>query len=444
MVSTKRVLVVILTLSLTASGLFAGARSDAQGVGGARPGPLTIWSMMTQPERIKSFQDLADAYTRVNSSVRINIEVMPWVGVLDRLVAAHMAGNPPDITLMGSGWSQVLAAAGALVELTPLINDCGGQSAFLKMALDLGAYENGCFGIPLYVAPMFGVYRKSLLQEAGIASVPATWEDLYNMCVKFTDRNRNHYGFGQVMNGPQSSIAMWNFLQANDVNLVNIDRNGNWFVDVDAAARTRLIETYDFVYRLMRDTSPDGVISYTQENVRELIANGTLLSRLDTVEIYYDFKTKGDMAAFNDVGVFPFPARQRIGGSTGGANLGVFVKGNAVLAQDYLKWIYDGDRMVDFYISYPYAMFPVKNEMYRSADYRAKLPDELKPLMPDIALQTLSNASFLMFANGPFPYAGEVETQELLAKPIVEMFTRNITVEQAVDNLLRDLQALIK
>jgi ABC-type glycerol-3-phosphate transport system substrate-binding protein len=444
MVSTKRALIIILALSLVASGLCAGGKTDTSKSDSKKAGALTIWSAMTQPERIKSFQDLADAYMKVNPGVKITIEVMPWGGMLDKLMAAHMAGNPPDITLMGSGWAQILAASGALVELTPLINESGGESAFLKMALDLGAYENGYYGIPLYLAPQFVVYRKSYLQEAGISALPATWEEFYNMCVKLTDKGRNRYGFGQMMAGPQSGIAIWNFLQANDVNLVNVDRNGNWYVEVDTESRGRLIETYDYLYKLLRDTSPDGIISYTQEQVRELVANGTILSRLDTAEIFYDFKTKGNMTAFNDVGYFPVPSKKRMGSATGGANLGITSKGNAALASDYLKWIYEGDRMVDFYISFPYTMFPVKNAMYRSVDYQAKLPDELKPMMPDMALEILSHAAFLMFTNGPFPYAGEVENQLLLAKPLAEMFTRGITADQASDNLIRDLRNLIK
>jgi ABC-type glycerol-3-phosphate transport system substrate-binding protein len=444
MASTKRLLITVLALFFAASGLFGGAQTDTAKTDGKKAGSLTIWSAMTQPERVKSFQDLADAYMKANPGVKITIEVMPWGGMLDKLVASHMAGNPPDITLMGSGWAQTLAAAGALVELTPLINECGGESAFLKIALDLGAYEGGYYGIPLYVAPMFTVYRKSYLKEAGITTLPSSWEEFYTMCVKLTDKSKNRYGFGQVMAGPQSGIAIWNFLQSNDVNLVNVDRNGNWYVDVDTESRARLIETYDYLYKLLRDASPEGIISYTQEQVRELIANGTILSRLDTAEIFYDFKTKGNMTAFNDVGYFPVPAKKRMGSSTGGVNLGITSKGNAALASDYIKWIYEGDRMVDFYISYPYAMFPVKNAMYRSADYRAKLPDELKPMMPDMALETLNHAAFLMFTNGPFPYAGEVENQLLLAKPIAEMFTRGITAEQASDNLIKDLQNLIK
>ncbi|MDR0562868.1 MAG: sugar ABC transporter substrate-binding protein [Spirochaetaceae bacterium] len=444
MTSRKGVLISILAMALAASSLGSCSKTDAAKVGGKKAGSLTIWSAMSQPERVKSFQDIADAYMKENPDVKITIEVMPWAGTLDKLVAAHLAGNPPDICVMGSGWAQTLAATGALVETTPLINECGGEEAFLKMSLDMGAYENGYYGIPLYVAPVFVVYRKSYLEEAGITTLPATWEEFYAMCVQLTDKDSNRYGFGQVMGGPQSGIAIWTFLQSNDVNMVNIDQNGTWYVDVDAEARTRLVETYNYLYRLLRDTAPDGVISYSQEQVRELIANGTILSRLDTPEIFYDFKTKGNMSAFNDVGYFPFPAKKRAGSGTGGTNLGITAKGNTTLASDYIKWIYEGDRMVDFYISYPYAMFPVKNEMYKSADYRAKLPEELKPLLPDMALEILNHAAFLMSANGPFPYAGEVETRLLLAKPIAEMVTRKITAEQAVDNLLKDLESLIR
>jgi ABC-type glycerol-3-phosphate transport system substrate-binding protein len=90
----------VLSLFFAVSGLFAGARSDTSKTDGNKAGSLTIWSAMTQPERIKSFQDLADAYMRGNPDVKITIEVMPWAGMLDKLVASHMAGNPPDITLI--------------------------------------------------------------------------------------------------------------------------------------------------------------------------------------------------------------------------------------------------------------------------------------------------------------------------------------------------------
>ncbi|GHV94951.1 hypothetical protein AGMMS50293_12710 [Spirochaetia bacterium] len=434
--------ILFLALCITAALLMGCSKKEATGTG-SKSGNLTIWSTMSQPERVKSFQDLANAYMAENPGVKITIEIMPWTGTMDKVMAAHMAGNPPDIIVQGSGWPQTLAGAGALLETSSLIDQCGGKSAFLKMALDLGAYEDGLYAVPLYTTPYITLYRKSYLEEAGITKIPTTWEEFYDMCVKVTDKSKNRYGFGAPMADVHSWKAIWVFLQGNDINLVNVDKDGNWYTDIDATDRAAIIETYDYLYRLFRDASPEGMIGYTQEQVRELVANGTLMSRIDTPELYYDLRTKGDAAGFADVAYFPFPGRKRIGGCTGAVTLGVPSKGNTALASDYIKWMYTGDRMVDFYASYPYAMFPVKNEMYASVDYRNKLPEELKPMLPDMALEVLSHATPLMMSNGPFPFAGEVESRSIFAIPLANMFTKGNTAEQAADELIREVNALL-
>jgi multiple sugar transport system substrate-binding protein len=95
-----RFLMVFVALAFAVMLIGACSKTDT-----SKTGSLTIWSAMTQPERVKSFQDLANAYMEVNPGVKITIEVMPWAGTLDKLVAAHIAGNPPDICTMGSGWA---------------------------------------------------------------------------------------------------------------------------------------------------------------------------------------------------------------------------------------------------------------------------------------------------------------------------------------------------
>lgn len=419
-------------------------RKAASSASVTKSGSLTIWSTMSQPERVKSFQDLADAYMLENQDVKITIEIMPWTGTMDKVMGAHMAGNPPDIITQGSGWPQTLAGAGALIETSGLINQCGGESAFLKMALSLGAYENGNYAVPLYVTPYITMYRKSYLVEAGITKVPETWEEFYDMCVKVTDKTKNRYGFGAPMADVHSWKTIWVFLQSNNIDLVNVDKEGNWFVDVGAEDRAALIEVYDYLYKLFRDASPEGIISYTQEQVRELVSAGNIMSRIDTPEIYYDLKSKGDAAGLSDIAYFSFPGRKRIGSGTGAVTLGIPSKGNTVLASDYIAWLYDGDRMVDFYASYPYAMFPVKTTMYKSVDYRNKLPDELKPMLPDMALEILSHATPLMMTNGPFPFSGEVESRGIFAVPLINMFTKRISAEDAADELIREVENLLR
>jgi ABC-type glycerol-3-phosphate transport system substrate-binding protein len=288
------------------------------------------------------------------------------------------------------------------------------------------------------------MYRKSYLQEAGITKIPTTWEEFYDMCVAVTDKSKNRYGFGAPMSDVHSWKTIWVFLQSNDINLVNVDKNGEWYTDVSAEDRTALIEVYNYLYKLFRDASPEGMISYTQEQVRELVASGNIMSRIDTPEIFYDLKARDDAAGFADIAYFSFPGRKRIGSGTGAVTLGVTSKGNTALASDYIKWMYSGDRMAAFYASYPYAMFPVKNVMYASTNYRNMLPDELKPMLPDMALEILSHATPLMMTNGPFPYSGEVESRGIFAIPLANMFTKGISAEQAADELIKEVQNLLQ
>jgi ABC-type glycerol-3-phosphate transport system substrate-binding protein len=358
-------------------------------------------------------------------------------------MASIMARNPPDITLHGSGWPQTLAGTGGILEVSDLINQIGGPQVFLQMSLELGRYENGYYSIPLYVTPYVTMYRKSYLQQAGITRLPTTWEEFYDMCKAVTNPARNIYGFGAPMTDVHSWKTIWVFLQSNDVNLVNVDRNGNWYVDVSPTDRTAIIEVYDYLFKLIRDCSPAGLIGYNQTNVRELVANGTIMSRIDTPEIYYDIRALNDMAALDDVAYFSFPGRKRVGSGTGWVGMGIQTAGNVALASDYVKWLYTGDRMVDFFVSYPYAMFPAKNDLFRSASYRAKLPPELQPMMPDMALDILSNATGLMLTNGPFPFAGEVESRRIFANPLINMFNRGISASQAADELIAEVRALL-
>ena len=92
-----------------------------------------------------------------------------------------------------------------------------------------------------------------------------------------------------------------------------------------------------------------------------------------------------------------------------GIGLSISADGNTALAKDFVKYMFTGDNMVDFYLSYPYAMFPAKEELFQNTKYQDNLPDNLKEMVPDMALDILSTSNGLGMVNGPFPGAGEFE-----------------------------------
>jgi hypothetical protein len=99
--------------------------------------------------------------------------------------------------------------------------------------------------------------------------------------------------------------------------------------------------------------------------------------------------------------------------------------------------------MVDFFASYPYAMFPAKAELFNNAEYREKLPAELKKMVPEMALNILATASSLVMVNGPFPAAGEFESKAILGNGLVKMLVNNYTAEQAVDYVVDEIKILL-
>ncbi len=404
---------------------------------------LELWSMLTQKERAVELENLAANYMKDHPGVTIKITTMPWAGALDKIIAATMAGNAPDLMTLGMGVPQTLSGMGALARMEDVIDAVGGQTAFIKNGLDLGIDENGAFyALPLYITPYVAYYRQSWIDKAGITKLPATWEEYYALCKAVTNPAENRYGFGIPLGDLHAWKTIWTFLQANNVDLVNRNASGEWFVDLDAAARARAVETYDFLYKLVKDCAPEGTVTYTQTNVREMVANGSIMSRIDTPEIYYNVRQIAP-DAIGDVSYFECPPRVKTGSGMGGVALGVAAKGNVDLAKDFLKYMYSGETMAPFFVSYAHAMFPAKNDMFASAAYQNGLPPELKKMVPDLALKILSTSTGLVMANGPFPGSGEFEAQSVLGNALVRMLTSNYSAEQAVDYVVAELENMM-
>lgn len=406
-------------------------------------GTIELWSMLTQEERAAELQKLADTYVSEHPGTKINITIMPWSGAMDKIVAAIIAGNAPDVMVTGTGYPQSLAGTGGLLELSDLVEEIGGTDAFLSTSLRVqGAYEDGLYSVPLYITPYVSYYRQSWLDEAGITKLPETWEEYYEMCKAVTDPGKDRYGFALPLGDLHGWKTIWSFLQSNGVDLINVDDNGEWYIDLDEEDRAAMIETYEYLYKLVKDCAPEGTVSYTQTNVREMVAGGTIMSRIDTPEIYYTMQSVAP-EEIPDLSYFQIPGRKRTGSGQGWVGLSLSSKGNTTLAKDFVKYLFTGDTLVPFFLSYPFAMFPAKAELFENNDYRNGLPEELVNLVPDMALDILSTSSSLGMVNGPFPGAGEFESQCILGNGLVKMLSDGFTAEEAVDYIIGELENLL-
>ncbi len=440
----KKLLAFLLIAAVIATSLFAKGQTESASeasLSRTLTGTLKIWSPLSQASRAEALEKLGKDFEAANPGVKVEITVMPWSGIQDKILAAIMAGNAPDIAIVGQGHPQTLASG--LAEVSDLVDFAGGKDNFLGTSLLLGSTEDGCYALPLYITPVVAYYRQSYLDKAGITKLPETWEEYYEMCRAVTDPGNNIYGFGVPFGDQHGTKTVWQFLLSNDVELVAQDKNGEWYITDDADTRARMAEVYNFLYRLVRDCAPKGIGSYTQTNVRELVSNGTIMSRIDTPEIY-NTVAKMDPENMKDVKYFKIPGNKAERYYMGWVGWAIPENAeNVDLAKAFLEFCYSEDRLVPFYNSYPHAMFPAVKSLFNNEGYRENLPEELKPIVPDLALDILDKSAAITMANGPFPAAGSVEQSTILGDGVMRMLNEGITAEKAVDDVIAKLKALL-
>lgn len=163
--------VVLVAASLTACGDVGGG-SDGKTLtywASNQGASLAVDKQVLQPE-LDKFQQ--------QTGIKVNVEVVPWSDLLNRLLAAATSGKGPDVVNIGNTWSASLQATGAMLQFDDAtLGAVGGKDRFVAAALaSAGSSGQPPTAVPLYSLAYALYYNKAEFLEAGITSPPATWE----------------------------------------------------------------------------------------------------------------------------------------------------------------------------------------------------------------------------------------------------------------------------
>ncbi|MFG3659514.1 ABC transporter substrate-binding protein [Streptomyces sp. NPDC047706] len=171
---------VTLSLALTASACGGGSASG--GGSGDSPRTLTYWAS-NQGASVevdkKVLQPELDKFEK-QTGIKVELEVVPWSDLLNRILTATTSGQGPDVLNIGNTWSASLQATGALMPWDAKNFDrIGGKDRFVDSALgSTGAQGQDPAAVPLYSMAYALYYNKKMFADAGIAQPPTTWDEL--------------------------------------------------------------------------------------------------------------------------------------------------------------------------------------------------------------------------------------------------------------------------
>jgi multiple sugar transport system substrate-binding protein len=128
------------------------------------------------------FQEVADAFQTENPDIKINIEVVPWDTLLQRLTTDVAGGSAPDISIIGTRWLLDFASQGVAEPIDSYLTP-EFKGTFIDTFMAPGVIDGQTMGLPVAASARAMMVNMDLYEKAG-ATPPKTWDELYEASKK--------------------------------------------------------------------------------------------------------------------------------------------------------------------------------------------------------------------------------------------------------------------
>lgn len=168
-----KVVSIVLSLVLVVSGCSAGDTRIT----------LSFWNGFTGPDR-PVLEELVKRFNDSNPRVRVQLNIMPWDVLWQKMPAAFNAGRGPDLAAFDTARLAMYASKGFLSPVDDWYS--ANPVPFHAPAANATRYQDKRFGVPFTFTPVLLFYNKKLFAEAGLHRPPATWQEWQEYAVKLT------------------------------------------------------------------------------------------------------------------------------------------------------------------------------------------------------------------------------------------------------------------
>lgn len=211
------------------------------------------------------FEKVAADFEQANPDIDINVEVVPWDTLLQRLTTDIAAGTTPDISIIGTRWLLDFASQGIAEPMDEYLTP-EFKSTFIDTFMSPSIIDGEIMGLPVAASARAMMVNRDLFEKAG-AELPTTWDGVYEAAKKISELPDN-FGLGlqgkEIETDAYYYYALWTF--GGDI----LKDDGTSGLDTPEA-----IEAASF-YKQMIDeglTQPSPT-NYTREDVFNLFKQG--------------------------------------------------------------------------------------------------------------------------------------------------------------------------
>lgn len=232
---------------------------------------ITFWNGFTGTDG-DVLKEIVAEYNATNTlNVEIQVEIMSWDSLYQKLATALPVGEGPDIIAYNTEYIASYAESGALATINDLYNGGGMDANAIPAAMEENLkYKGDYYGVPCNMATLLLYYNKDLFTDAGLDpdAPPTTWDELESMALAMTKEvnGEQQYGFGMATN---NTIQMWPIM---------IWAGGGDFVDQNGKSVFNSQANIDTITRWAKLIKEDGIAPavMTGADIDNLFASGKL------------------------------------------------------------------------------------------------------------------------------------------------------------------------
>ncbi|SFL33002.1 ABC-type glycerol-3-phosphate transport system, substrate-binding protein [Gracilibacillus orientalis] len=221
---------------------------------------LEVWWNVDQGEDRSGYYDAIEKYQELNQEVNINVQVLPYEQLKQKLTTSSANGNPPDIAQGLAEWMADLNSMGTLHHLTDFVNEWDEKDSVPQAVWDSVTMNEEIVAFPSYIGTRARMYHEDIINEADVA-LPETWEDLLTVGKELKEAGiENPFGISATSaRAPQElAVYMW----SNNLEIAEEISDGayqnTW--QEDESQLERATEVFQFY----KDMLEQGIISQNQ------------------------------------------------------------------------------------------------------------------------------------------------------------------------------------
>ena len=249
----------------------------------------------------QNVRDMTADFMKANPDIKVNLEFVPYEGLRDKTLLSQGAGGGYDVVLFDVIWPAEYATNKVLVDVTDRITP-DMKSAIMPGAWTTVDYNGHAYGMPWILDTKYLFYNMEMLEKAGIAAPPRTWDDLIEQAKIIKDKG--------IVEHP----IVWSWAQAEavicDYTMLLASYGGNFLTDDGKPAFQSGggVEALKYMVKSVDEgvTNPNSK-EYLEEDVRRVFSSGQAAFALNWTYMYNLANDPKESKIAGKVGMVPGP-----------------------------------------------------------------------------------------------------------------------------------------